>query len=110
MEKNKNINKEIAIIHWEDSWCHGNLQLTEEECKSKSIGYGISAGLVVHEDEKQISLAIDYFYPQDMDEGTFREINSFPKSGIHEIVRIEMPVEIENQASKHYKNPIKSKS
>ena len=55
MEKNKNINKEIAIIHWEDSWCHGNLQLTEEECKSKSIGYGISAGIVVHEDEKQIS-------------------------------------------------------
>jgi hypothetical protein len=106
MTKNmQKINKEFAIIHWEDSWTHGNLQLTEEEWKGKNIGYGISAGLIVNEDEKQISLATDYFYPQDVDEeGTFRVVNSFPKSGIHEIVRFEIPVEIKNQIIKHYRD------
>jgi len=106
MEKNiKVTNREFAIIHWEDSWTHGNIQLTEEECKNKNIGYAISAGLIVNEDEKQISLATDYFYPQDVDnEGSFRMVNSFPKNGIHEMVRIKIPIEIKNQAIKYYRD------
>ncbi|MDD4358409.1 MAG: hypothetical protein PHY30_01180 [Candidatus Pacebacteria bacterium] len=107
MEKNiQEINKKFAIIHWEDSWTHGNLQLTEEDWKGKNIGYAVSAGLIVNEDEKQISLATDYFYPQDVDEeGTFRMVNSFPKSGIHKIIRYEVPIEIKNQIIKYYKCP-----
>ena len=97
------LNKEIAIIHWEDSWTHGNVQLSEKKWKDKNIGYAVSAGLVVSEDDKQISLATDYFYPQNVDnEGSFRMVNSFPKSAIHEIVRIKLPAEIKKQINKYY--------
>ena len=96
-------NKEIAIIHWEDSWTHGNIQLSEKEWKEKNIGYAISIGLVVNENEKQISLAMDYFYPQNVDnEGSFRVVNSFPKSAIHKIEKIKIPVEIKKQVDLYY--------
>lgn len=100
------LDKEFAIIHWEDSWTHGNIQLSEAEWKKKNIGYAVSVGLIVNEDRKQISLATDYFYPQSVDlDGSFRVVNSFPKSSIHKIIRIELPVEIKKQISKHYTNP-----
>ena len=105
MKKNKvqKLNKEIAIIHWEDSWTHGNIQLSEIAWKNKNIGYVVSAGLVVNEDPKQISLATDYFYPQNVDlDGSFRIVNSFPKSAIHKIVRIKLPTEIKKEISKYY--------
>ncbi|MFA5355224.1 MAG: hypothetical protein WC302_00600 [Candidatus Paceibacterota bacterium] len=106
MKKNIQKNdKEIAIIHWEDSWTHGNVQLSEKEWKNKGIGYAISAGLIVGEDDKQISIAADYFYPQNVDEGSFRSVNSFPKSGIHKIVRIKLPVEIEKEMLKYLLRP-----
>ncbi len=103
--KTQKINKELAIIHWEDSWTHGNVQLSEKEWEKKSIGYVISAGLVVNEDDKQISLATDYFYPQSVDEGSFRVVNSFPKSCIHKIIKIKLPAEIIKEAKKYYIDP-----
>jgi len=104
------LNKEIAIIHWEDSWTHGNVQLSEKKWKNKNIGYAVSAGLIVNEDNKQISLATDYFYPQNVDtEGSFRIVNSFPKSAIHKIVRIKLPAEIKKQINKHYLEKNKKK-
>lgn len=107
-KESQKLNREIAIIHWEDSWTHGGEQLSEEEWKKKGIGYAISTGLIVNEDDKQISIATDYFYPQNVDErGSFRIVNSFPKSGIHNITRIKLPEEIKEQARKYYIDPIK---
>ena len=104
------INKGIAIIHWEDSWIHGNTQLSEKEWKNKNIGYAVSTGIIVNEDDKQISIATDYFYPQNVDnEGSFRGVNSFPKSGIHKIIRIKIPGGINKQVVRHYLSPKKLK-
>jgi len=110
-KKVQELNKEIAIIHWEDSWTHGDVQLSEKKWKNKNIGYAISAGLIVSENNKQISLATDYFYPQNVDyEGSFRIVNSFPKSTIHKIVRIKLPTEIKKQINKHYIDLEKTKN
>ena len=99
----RKLNKEIAIIHWQDSWSHGLVQKTEAEWK-KIVGNGscVSVGLVVAEDKEQISIALDYFYPQKLDEGSFRVVSSFPRCNIQKIVRIKLPDEIKIEAEKHY--------
>lgn len=78
----KNI-PEIVIIFWTDASMHGTTQRSVEECKELGLIDGIASGIKVHEDKKQITIALDYF-PVDKQ---FRQIASYPKSGIKQIIR-----------------------
>lgn len=96
------LNNEIAIIHWQDSWNFGLDQYKEKDWKNKvGVGQCVSVGFVVAEDKEQISIALDYFYPQKLDEGSFRVVNTFPKCNIQKIIRIKIPSEIYKEINKY---------
>ena len=59
----------------------------------------------MNENNEQISIALDYYYPQKVGiDGSFRSVNTIPKSCIHKIVRIKMPTEINEEVNKNYLN------
>lgn len=85
--------QELAIIEWTDAAMHGTEQISRSDAAHElNLIAAVTAGLVVHEDKKKITLAMDWFHVHDQ----FRQIASYPKSGISKITReILQPVEKE---------------
>lgn len=77
------MNINLAIIFWEDAAMHGTYQRSREEMKELGLITGIAIGVIVSEDKKQITLAMDYFPEEDQ----FRQTATYPKSGIYQIIR-----------------------
>lgn len=73
----------LAVIWWTDAAMHGTSQRSFAEAKECGLVEGIAAGFIVYEDKKQITLALDWF-PED---NQFRQLASYPKSGIKKIKR-----------------------
>ena len=83
----------IAIIHWIDSAMHGSRQKSRQEWKDYKLVNGISVGIIVHEDKKQITIGQDWFYKDNvgsLDE--FRSVSSYSKGGVNKIKRIKLSV------------------
>ena len=76
---------QFVLIYWEDASMHGTGQVNRKEVTPKKYGLvkGISGGILVYEDKKLITIAIDWFHEFD----DFRQLSSIPKSGIYKIVR-----------------------
>lgn len=81
---NEDMKKDIAIITWTDAAMHGsdslNQQQVDEEC---GLIEGVAVGVIAKEDKVSITLAMDWFY----NEKTYRQLHTYPKSGIHKIIR-----------------------
>ena len=76
--------QQVVVIEWVDSAMHGTAQRSREEAKREcGLIKCVSAGMLVHEDDQQITIALDWF-PEDDD---FRQIASYPKSGITNVTR-----------------------
>lgn len=71
------------MIEWTDAAMHGTEQFSRDETKKLGLVEGVAVGIIVHEDRKQITLAMDWFHTDDQ----FRQVASYPKSGIHAITR-----------------------
>lgn len=83
----------IAIIYWSDSAIHGSEQRSREQWKNYKLVEGISVGIIIHEDKKQITIGQDWFYKDNFGEiDEFRSVSSYPKSGIKKIKRINIQV------------------
>ncbi len=83
----------IAVIYWQDAVMHGHGQMDLDEAMKRRPVRGISAGLIIHEDREQITIATDFFPSDDPDtipEDTFRQLSSYPKSGITRIRRTKI--------------------
>lgn len=81
----------MAIIYWTDSAIHGSQQKSREEWKTHKLVDGISVGVIIHEDKKQITIGQDWFYQDNfgaIDE--FRSVSSYPKNGITRIQRLTL--------------------
>ena len=64
---------------------HGTHQQSREEwANSLALIKGCAVGHIVHEDKKQITLAMDLFYSEGEQ---FRQVASYPKSAIKQIIR-----------------------
>jgi hypothetical protein len=84
MKKKKKITDQFVLIYWKDAALHGSEQLTRKEAiKHCGLVKGISGGILVNETKEHITLASDWFHVND----DFRDINSYPKSGIYKLVR-----------------------
>jgi len=84
------MDKTIAIIHWEDAAIHGSNQYNESKIDF-GLMVGFACGIIVKEDKKSVTLAMDYFPKQrDDEENSYRVLSTYPKSGIRNIKRVEM--------------------
>lgn len=83
--------QQFVVIEWIDSAMHGMSQRSREDAKREcGLIKGVSGGMLVHEDDQQITIALDWFPVED----EFRQIASYPKSGITKVTRKELePVE-----------------
>lgn len=86
--------REIVAVHWEDSYGHTG-QKPEEEWKDYGTGFCVSVGMLLAEDEKQITLAQDLFYdqPPTVEGDQFRNVVSIPKSCIVEAQKFAFPID-----------------
>jgi hypothetical protein len=76
--------QQLVMIEWTDASMHGTEQMSRDDAtKDCKLIDGVSAGLLVHEDKHQVTLALDWFHEHDQ----FRQIASYPKSGIRSITR-----------------------
>ena len=78
--------KQFAIITWTDAVMHGNSQFTEKEVEEFKLMEGVAVGILVKEDKESITLALDWFYENE----SYRQLSTYPKSGIHKIIRKEI--------------------
>jgi len=78
--------KQFAIINWNDAAMHGTDQFTEKEAEKCGLMKGIAVGIIVKEDKESITLALDWFY----EEKSYRQLSTYPKSGIQKIIRKEI--------------------
>ena len=75
----------IVIVDWVDSASHGDrtqYKGTEKELRALT---GLSAGLLVREDEESLSIAMDWF--KEIEE--YRTVTTIPKCSVKRIQRIE---------------------
>ena len=79
------IKKQIAIISWTDATMHGTDTFSEKELKDLTLMDGIAVGIIAKEDKKSVTLAMDLFH-----DGGYRNLSTYPKSGIHKIIRKEI--------------------
>ena len=78
--------KQFAIINWTDCAMHGLDSFTQREVEKLGLIDGVAVGIIAKEDKESITLALDWFY----DEGSYRQLSTYPKSGIHKIIRKEI--------------------
>ena len=78
--------QEIAVIRWIDCAMHGNEQVSREDAEQSKLIYCVSSGLLIKEDKHRVVLAMDWFCEND----SFREIHTYPKSGIIEIKKYKV--------------------
>ena len=78
--------KQFAIINWTDAALHGHDSFSEKELKDLGLVNGIAIGIIAKEDKKSITLAMDWFY----DLSDYRNLSTYPKSGINKIIRKEI--------------------
>ena len=74
---------QFVLVYWKDAAMHGTEQMSRKHASEKGLIKGISGGILVHEDNVQITMAIDWFHEFD----EFRQVSSIPKSGIYKIAR-----------------------
>ena len=87
--KTKQKNFTVVVIQWHDAAMHGTSRVPESLTKDYGLVSGFAAGILVHEDKKQITIATDFFPIQtNNDENYYRNLSSIPKSGIKNIERI----------------------
>lgn len=83
-KKEKKIKDQFVLIYWKDAAMHGTFQTDREDAKKEcNLMKGISGGILVNEDKEQVTLALDWFHEEDQ----FRQIASYPKSGIYRLIR-----------------------
>ena len=75
--------KQFAIINWTDAAIEGTNTFFEKDLEDVGLINGIAMGIIIKEDKKSISLAMDWF----PDSKSYRQIATYPKSGIHKIIR-----------------------
>jgi hypothetical protein len=75
--------KQLAIIYWTDAAIESIGSISEKDLKDVGLIDGIAVGVIVKEDKKSITLALDWFYEQN----SYRQVSTYPKSGIHKIIR-----------------------
>jgi len=80
---------ELVIFRWRDSALHGQHTRWEDDLGEVSLVTLITAGLLVKEDNESISLCMDW-----NPEGSWRTLQTYPKSGIKQIRRIKIPASI----------------
>jgi hypothetical protein len=78
-------NSQVVVIDWWDAVIHGSNPTTLEEAKKYSLIHSFSAGILIHEDKEQITIAMDWFD----NPNHYREIHTYPKSGIKKIIRFD---------------------
>jgi len=77
------VKKQYAVIHWTDASIEQTESFSEEDLKNVELVDGIAVGIIIKEDKKSISLATDWF----PNHKSYRQIATYPKSGIHKIIR-----------------------
>ncbi len=78
----------LAAIYWTDAAIHGSGCMTRTEWSNRAcLVPGVAVGHIVHEDKKSITLAMDWFEGNITGEDNFRVVGTYPKSGIHKIIR-----------------------
>ena len=79
---------EIIVFHWADASMHGTDQKTKKEWEKSGLIHGIVAGHIVSETKTHFNIAMDLFFKQhDIDEDNYRQVASYPKSGIIKIIK-----------------------
>lgn len=78
--------KQIAIINWTDASIEQTNSFSEDDLGNIGLVDGVAVGIIIKEDKKSISLAMDWF----PNHKSYRSISTYPKSGIHKIIRKEI--------------------
>jgi len=81
--------KQLIILHWTDAAIEGAETIYERDLENVGLIEGIAVGVFVKEDKKSITLAIDWFY----EHNSYRQVATYPKSGIHKIIRKDINLE-----------------
>ncbi|MDD5353507.1 MAG: hypothetical protein PHS93_10125 [Candidatus Omnitrophica bacterium] len=81
--------KQVVVINWEDACIHGRDQYSADDPELK-LAYGFSAGVLVKETKKSISLCLDMF---NFGDKNYRTVQTYPKSGIKSIKRFKFKKE-----------------
>ncbi|OHA62205.1 MAG: hypothetical protein A2748_01165 [Candidatus Wildermuthbacteria bacterium RIFCSPHIGHO2_01_FULL_45_20] len=97
-KKDQASKKEIVVIHWVDSYAHSG-QKAEEDWQHYGTGYAISVGILLNENEEQVTLAQDMFYdqPPTIEGDQFRNVFSIPKRCIVELQKFPCSIEYKKQ-------------
>ena len=75
---------EVVLIHWTDASIHSQSDVIwEDDLSQCHLVDGLSAGILVREDDESITIATDWFY----EEKNYRGCRTYPKSGITKIIR-----------------------
>lgn len=77
--------RQVVVICWEDACLHGRDQYSSDD-PELTLAYGFSAGILVKETTKSISLCLDVF---NFGDKNYRTVQTYPKSGIKSIKRIK---------------------
>ena len=82
----------IALFEWADASLHGQGTKWEDDIKDLGLITLITVGLVVKEDDTEITLCMDY----SLEEKSWRSTATYPKCCIKRIKYIEVPKRIVN--------------
>ena len=78
--------RQIVVIRWVDAAMYGNGTRTREEAEECELMELVSVGVLIKENDTQITLGMD-FCPRD---DSYRCVNTYPKTGITSIRRIKL--------------------
>lgn len=83
------IKREIIVFTWVDAAIHGSEQKNRTEWSKANLVHGIVAGFIVSETKTHFNIALDMFPKDDVFifEDNFRQVASYPKSGIEKIIK-----------------------
>ena len=76
----------LAVFEWEDAALHGQETKWEDDIEKLGLIRLISAGIVVKEDDGEITLCMDYCHK----EQSWRGIGTYPKSCFKKIKYISL--------------------
>ena len=80
--------KQLAILSWTDAAIESTDTFFERDLEKIGLVDGIAVGIIVKENKESITLALDWFYKQN----SYRSIATYPKSGIHKIIRKDINI------------------
>lgn len=75
----------VVTLQWEDAALHSARQFRSDDTEFGLV-YGIAAGILVREDDRTITLAMDLFpHSEQSDYDNYRTCATYPKSGIRNL-------------------------